>query len=340
MTYVTDASYDRRPNWFRRSEAWLDDKGKGAWIAAMVLGFIFFWPVGLALLAYMIWSKRMFNGSCADDRAPPRPHAFRPRATPPSTPTRRRRCAGSRKSRTPSRPSCSGCAKPRTRPSSTSSWTTARSAPVTRRTNRPRPEARRPRPPAAPLSPRGGRALPSFRPEMTMTMPRHALGPARPRAFAGILRRRAAQAVPRLGGGLRLRPMRHTLPIAPQFYVTARSPARTCRADGAEAVHRAAGRTCAEAERRAVEAGLPPQPERPLPPLLRRMFGLPLGPHPGGGLRALAHAEAAHPPQRASAAQRDLPWATEDQLRCSAAISTAATPMAAWPTWTSSNSPR
>ncbi len=30
----------------------------------MVLGFIFFWPVGLALLAYMIWSKRMF-GKCS-----------------------------------------------------------------------------------------------------------------------------------------------------------------------------------------------------------------------------------------------------------------------------------
>jgi len=53
-------------SWLRRSEAWLDDRGKGAWIAAMVLGFIFFWPIGLALLAYMIWSKRMFTGkSCA-----------------------------------------------------------------------------------------------------------------------------------------------------------------------------------------------------------------------------------------------------------------------------------
>ena len=49
-----------------RAEHWLDDKGKGAWIAAMVLGFIFFWPLGLALLAYMIWSKRMFSSkSCA-----------------------------------------------------------------------------------------------------------------------------------------------------------------------------------------------------------------------------------------------------------------------------------
>ena len=46
-----------------RVEAWLDDRGKAAWIAAMVLSFILFWPLGLALLAYMIWSKRMFNRS-------------------------------------------------------------------------------------------------------------------------------------------------------------------------------------------------------------------------------------------------------------------------------------
>ncbi len=57
----------RSPSWLARAELWLDDRGKGAWIAAMVLGFIFFWPVGLALLAYMIWSKRMF-GSCATRR--------------------------------------------------------------------------------------------------------------------------------------------------------------------------------------------------------------------------------------------------------------------------------
>jgi hypothetical protein len=54
--------------WFSRAEAWLDARGKGAWIAAMVLGFILFWPIGLALLAYMIWSKRMFNGSCGQSR--------------------------------------------------------------------------------------------------------------------------------------------------------------------------------------------------------------------------------------------------------------------------------
>ncbi|SFK56851.1 DUF2852 domain-containing protein [Shimia haliotis] len=50
-------------SWLGKSEAWLDSKGKGAWIAAMVLGFVFFWPVGLALLFYMIWSKDMFKKS-------------------------------------------------------------------------------------------------------------------------------------------------------------------------------------------------------------------------------------------------------------------------------------
>ncbi|MEM1129830.1 MAG: DUF2852 domain-containing protein, partial [Pseudomonadota bacterium] len=30
-------------------------------------GFILFWPIGLAILAYMIWSKRMF-GSCSKKR--------------------------------------------------------------------------------------------------------------------------------------------------------------------------------------------------------------------------------------------------------------------------------
>ncbi len=68
-TLTSEQGFAPRTSWFARTEAWLDDKGKGAWIAAMVLGFILFWPVGLALLAYMIWSKRMFSGkSCATRR--------------------------------------------------------------------------------------------------------------------------------------------------------------------------------------------------------------------------------------------------------------------------------
>ena len=42
-----------------RVRDWLDDRGRLAWIAVMVIGFVLFWPVGLALLVYMIWSKRM-----------------------------------------------------------------------------------------------------------------------------------------------------------------------------------------------------------------------------------------------------------------------------------------
>jgi len=45
--------------WPTQAQSWLDNKGKGAWIAAMVLGFVLFWPIGLALLFYMIWSNRM-----------------------------------------------------------------------------------------------------------------------------------------------------------------------------------------------------------------------------------------------------------------------------------------
>ena len=46
-------------NWFKSATDFLDERGKGAWIAAMVVGFIFVWPVGLGILFYMLWSKRM-----------------------------------------------------------------------------------------------------------------------------------------------------------------------------------------------------------------------------------------------------------------------------------------
>ena len=59
-----DRSDRHRQSWLARAENWLDDKGKAAWIAAMIVGFVIFWPIGLALLAYMIWSKRMFSRSC------------------------------------------------------------------------------------------------------------------------------------------------------------------------------------------------------------------------------------------------------------------------------------
>jgi len=42
--------------------ATLDDYGKPAWIIAMILGFIIWWPIGLGILAYLIWSGRMGCG--------------------------------------------------------------------------------------------------------------------------------------------------------------------------------------------------------------------------------------------------------------------------------------
>lgn len=44
----------------------LDEWGKPAWIAAIVLGFFVFWPVGLLTLAYAIGSGRM---GCGHHRA-------------------------------------------------------------------------------------------------------------------------------------------------------------------------------------------------------------------------------------------------------------------------------
>ena len=40
----------------------LDELGKLAWIALMILGFVIWWPVGLATLAFLIWSGRMGCG--------------------------------------------------------------------------------------------------------------------------------------------------------------------------------------------------------------------------------------------------------------------------------------
>ena len=68
-TVYSTAQPGESRSWLRRVEGWLDDRGKAAWIAAMVLGFIFIWPVGLAFLAYMIWSKRMFTRTSCSHRA-------------------------------------------------------------------------------------------------------------------------------------------------------------------------------------------------------------------------------------------------------------------------------
>ena len=60
-----------KDGWITAYENWMDRRGKGAWLAAMILGFVFFWLLGLALLFYMIWSNRMFSKSHTCSRVKP-----------------------------------------------------------------------------------------------------------------------------------------------------------------------------------------------------------------------------------------------------------------------------
>ena len=46
----------------------LDEMGRPAWIAVMIIGFIVFWPLGLAVLAYLLWSGRMGCHARGSDR--------------------------------------------------------------------------------------------------------------------------------------------------------------------------------------------------------------------------------------------------------------------------------
>ena len=49
----------------RRGREWTGPNlPKPAWIAIMVLGFIVFWPIGLAILGFLLFTGRL--GSCAD----------------------------------------------------------------------------------------------------------------------------------------------------------------------------------------------------------------------------------------------------------------------------------
>lgn len=53
----------------------LDEHGKMAWIGVMVLAFILYWPAGVAVLGYMLWSGRM---GCWSKRSAGRWHGSHP----------------------------------------------------------------------------------------------------------------------------------------------------------------------------------------------------------------------------------------------------------------------
>ncbi len=48
-------------HWLGRARDWLDERGRAAWIAVTVIGFVLFWPIGLALLVYLFWSNRIMG---------------------------------------------------------------------------------------------------------------------------------------------------------------------------------------------------------------------------------------------------------------------------------------
>lgn len=58
----TSSMGTQAPGFFARTEAWLDARGRAAWITAMVGGYIVFWPVGLAMTAYMVINNK-FSGT-------------------------------------------------------------------------------------------------------------------------------------------------------------------------------------------------------------------------------------------------------------------------------------
>jgi len=55
------SGWGHQPDW-DHWRAW--HAAKPLWIAAMVLAFIFWWPLGLALLFFGLWSKRMGYWGC------------------------------------------------------------------------------------------------------------------------------------------------------------------------------------------------------------------------------------------------------------------------------------
>ena len=131
------------------AEVKLDQWGMGAWIALMVLGFFLWWPLGLAILAYLRMERThglletrsklsRWHGAATRCGACTRPgwcrrpssgnHAFDEYRTE----TLRRLEDEQREFKD----SWSACASPRTRPSSTSSWRSAGIGPVRRHRRR------------------------------------------------------------------------------------------------------------------------------------------------------------------------------------------------------------
>jgi hypothetical protein len=70
MSNTADSERWGRPAWTEERPGFWETPSHPGWIALMILGFVFWWPIGLAILAYIIWGRKMyrhgFGYGCSD----------------------------------------------------------------------------------------------------------------------------------------------------------------------------------------------------------------------------------------------------------------------------------
>ena len=70
MSFAATNTYDApRTGWIAQGRDWIDQRGRAGWIVATVAGFVLFWPLGLALLGYVLMTGRMGAGCRKSGRA-------------------------------------------------------------------------------------------------------------------------------------------------------------------------------------------------------------------------------------------------------------------------------
>lgn len=70
MSNTADSERWGRPAWTDDHPSFWETPSHPGWIALMILGFVFWWPIGLAILAYIIWGRKMhrhgYGYGCGD----------------------------------------------------------------------------------------------------------------------------------------------------------------------------------------------------------------------------------------------------------------------------------
>ena len=134
--------------------------------------------------------------------------------------------------------------------------------------------------------------------------------------------------------------MRHTLPHAPQFYVTAPQPCPYLHGRAERKLFTALqGENAAELNNALSRQGFRRSQNVLYRPSCESCVGLHVGPDPGGGFAPSRTQRRVAGRNGALRRLATSAWATEEQFDLFRRYLDSATPMAAWPTWTSSNSP-